>query len=86
MVRIARIGAGLGLVLLGIMLLVLPGPGILTIAGGLAILSIDYVWARRLLDWMKSRYRDYFPGNNKSAATEDTADEMLPEELAQDGG
>lgn len=77
MVRIARIGAGLGLVLLGITLLVLPGPGILTIAGGLAILSVDFVWARRLLDWMKARYRDYFPGNGKSAASEDAADEIL---------
>lgn len=60
MVRIARIGAGLGLVILGLFLLVLPGPGILTIAGGLAILAIDFVWARRILDWMKERYRDYF--------------------------
>ncbi len=77
MVRIARIGAGLGLVLLGILLLVLPGPGILTIAGGLAILSIDFVWARRILDWMKTRYRDYFPGNGQSAASEDAADESL---------
>lgn len=85
MVRIARIGAGLGLVLLGILLLVLPGPGILTIAGGLAILSIDFVWARRLLDWMKTRYRDYFPRNEKSAAPEDAADEFLSG-FGQDGG
>jgi hypothetical protein len=36
MARIARIGAGIGLILLGLILLVLPGPGLLTIAGGLA--------------------------------------------------
>jgi len=41
MVRIARIGSGLGLVLLGILLLALPGPGILTIAGGLTILAVS---------------------------------------------
>jgi uncharacterized protein (TIGR02611 family) len=78
MVRIARIGAGIGTVLLGILLLALPGPGILTIAGGLAILAVDFVWARRLLDWMKDRFRSYFPGNEKSAAPEDAADEVVP--------
>ena len=78
MVRIARIGAGLGLVLLGLFLLVLPGPGILTIAGGLAILSVDFEWARNLLDWMKSRFADYFTRKEPSAAPESTADEIVP--------
>lgn len=78
MVRIARIGAGLGMVLLGILLLALPGPGLLTIAGGLAILAVDFVWARRLLDWMKSRFRAYFPANEESAAPESAADEVVP--------
>jgi len=83
MVRIARIGAGLGMVLLGILLLALPGPGVLTIAGGLAILAVDFVWARRLLDWTKSRFRRYFPTNDLSAnedpaAPESAADEVVP--------
>ncbi|HET8740085.1 MAG TPA: PGPGW domain-containing protein [Acidimicrobiia bacterium] len=60
MVRIARIGAGTGLVLLGLILLVLPGPGILTMAAGLAVLATEFEWARNLLDWMKARYRSYF--------------------------
>jgi len=77
MVRIARIGAGLGMVLLGILLLALPGPGLLTIAGGLAILAVDFVWARRLLDWMKSRFRAYFPTNEEPAAPESAADEVV---------
>lgn len=78
MVRIARIGAGLGTVLLGILLLALPGPGLLTIAGGLAILSVDFVWARRLLDWMKSRFAEYFTKNQPSAAPDSAADEVVP--------
>jgi len=78
MVRVARIAAGLGLVLLGLFLLVLPGPGILTIAGGLAILAIDFVWARRVLDWMKDRYKDYFTNARTSAAPDDAADEHVP--------
>lgn len=77
MLRISRIGAGMALVLLGMFLLVLPGPGILTIAGGLAILAIDFAWARNLLDWMKSRFREYFTNKETSATPEDAADESM---------
>lgn len=66
MLRISRIGAGLALLLLGLFLLVLPGPGVLTIAAGLAILAIDFAWARNLLDWMKRRFRDYFSSRERS--------------------
>ncbi len=77
MIRIARVGSGITLVLLGIFLLVLPGPGILTIAGGLAILAIDFAWARNLLDWMKSRFREHFTNEETSATPEDAADESV---------
>lgn len=40
---------GLGLVLGGIALMPLPGPGILVVVAGLAVLATEYVWARRLL-------------------------------------
>jgi uncharacterized protein (TIGR02611 family) len=58
--RITRIGIGLALILLGMFLLVLPGPGILIIAAGLAVLAPEFEWARRLLDWMKQKYKDFF--------------------------
>lgn len=76
MVRIARIGAGLALVILGLFLLVLPGPGILTIAGGLAILATEFTWARTLLDWMKNRFRHYFT-TKTSSTSEETADDRV---------
>jgi uncharacterized protein (TIGR02611 family) len=41
--------AGFAVMLAGIVLLVLPGPGWLLIFAGLAILSTEYLWARRLL-------------------------------------
>lgn len=41
--------AGFAVILAGVVLLVLPGPGWLLIFAGLAILSTEYVWARRLL-------------------------------------
>lgn len=76
MIRFARVGSGLTLVLVGTFLLVLPGPGILTIAGGLAILAIDFAWARNLLDWMKRRFRDHF-NEETSAAREGATDESV---------
>ncbi len=51
--RIARIAGGGALLVAGIVMLVLPGPGWLTIAGGLALLAGEFVWARRLLDRLK---------------------------------
>jgi hypothetical protein len=37
------------LLTVGLALMVLPGPGLLLIVGGLAVLATEYVWARRLL-------------------------------------
>ena len=56
--RLIKIVVGFTLLVLGIAMLVLPGPGIVTIMLGLAILSAEYVWARRLLDRMKAVARD----------------------------
>lgn len=41
---------GVALLVVGIILLVLPGPGILVIILGLIVLSWEYEWARRHLD------------------------------------
>ena len=51
--RIAGVVAGFGLLAAGIAMLLLPGPGWLTIAAGLAILATEFVWARRVLDALK---------------------------------
>lgn len=40
---------GVCLVIGGIVLMPLPGPGILVVVAGLAVLATEYVWARRLL-------------------------------------
>jgi uncharacterized protein (TIGR02611 family) len=54
-VRLARMTLGSLLVLAGIAMLALPGPGWLTIAGGLAILAKDVAWAARALAWVRRR-------------------------------
>ena len=47
--------AGIIVILVGIALLVLPGPGLVTIVAGLAILSTEFAWARRLMEPLKRR-------------------------------
>lgn len=49
---------GATLMLIGVALLVLPGPGLLVIAGGLALLATEFVWARRWLKKIKERSVD----------------------------
>jgi uncharacterized protein (TIGR02611 family) len=49
--------AGGFLVILGTIMLVTPGPGLVTIAGGLALLSRVYRWPRRLLNNVRDRIR-----------------------------
>ena len=41
---------GIALLAVGLAMMVLPGPGILVIVAGLAVLATEYVWARSLLD------------------------------------
>jgi len=53
--RLARMTAGFLLVLAGLVMWVLPGPGLLTIAAGLLVLSRDFPWAARLLERVRAR-------------------------------
>jgi uncharacterized protein (TIGR02611 family) len=52
--RVIRVVVGFTLLILGVLLLVLPGPGWVTIFFGLALLAAEFAWARRLLDRLKS--------------------------------
>jgi uncharacterized protein (TIGR02611 family) len=54
-VRLARMSLGTLLLVAGIAMLALPGPGWITIAGGLAILAKDVAWAERALDRVRRR-------------------------------
>jgi tellurite resistance protein TerC len=56
--RISRIVLGFLLLAVGAALLVLPGPGWLTIALGLGLLAREFEWARRWLDRLKKTARD----------------------------
>ena len=55
--RVAKVIAGFVLLLGGIAMLALPGPGWLTIAAGLALLAAEFAWARSALDRLQAAAR-----------------------------
>lgn len=55
LLRIGRVLLGIVVLIAGLLMLPLPGPGMLTIAAGLALLASDVPFARRLLDRVRER-------------------------------
>ena len=53
--RIGVTVAGLVLLAAGLAMMVLPGPGVLVIVAGLAVLATEYVWAQRMLNYAKEK-------------------------------
>ena len=53
--RLFRIASGSLITVLGVILIPLPGPGLLVVAIGLAVLSRDVAWADRLLQIVRRR-------------------------------
>jgi uncharacterized protein (TIGR02611 family) len=51
--RIAVTVAGFVVLIAGVVMMVTPGPGVVAIVAGLAILATEWAWAERLLDKAK---------------------------------
>lgn len=51
--RIVVTALGLAVVIIGLILVPLPGPGWLIVFIGLTILGTEFHWARRLLGWLR---------------------------------
>ncbi len=49
---------GVTVVIIGILMFVTPGPAIIVIPAGLAILGIEFAWARHWLKVMKEKTRE----------------------------
>jgi tellurite resistance protein TerC len=49
------------LLAIGVVLLVVPGPGLLTISIGLGVLALEFAWARRWLRRLKRQIRETLP-------------------------
>ncbi len=56
--------AGGALLVAGIAMVVLPGPAFVVIPVALAILAVEFVWARRWLAWLREQLKALAP--NKS--------------------
>jgi hypothetical protein len=75
--RFSRIAGGFTLLLIGIVMLVTPGPGWLVILLGLGLLAAEFVWARRLMDRIKregNRVRSVVWRTPKNAPAKDSAE------------
>jgi uncharacterized protein (TIGR02611 family) len=53
--RVVVLVLGVALVAAGLAMLVLPGPGIVVVILGLAVLATEFVWAERMLDVAKTQ-------------------------------
>jgi uncharacterized protein (TIGR02611 family) len=78
--RAFRIVAGFTLLLVGVVMIVTPGPGWLVIFLGLSLLAAEFIWARRLMERMKregERVRDVVwsigKGGNSTSAADDSS-------------
>jgi len=56
---------GITILIIGIAMMVLPGPAVVVIPLALGILATEFVWARRLLQIVKERIQRY-AGNRKN--------------------
>ena len=86
--RIFRIVAGFTLLLVGVVMLVTPGPGWLVIFLGLGLLAAEFVWARRLMDRMKregGRFKDTVMGKSDDKPPEAPAKSAPPAQASASG-
>lgn len=70
------------LLVAGLVMLVTPGPGLVAIAGGLAVLAREFTWARRLLERVRIRLtRPRFRRHEHAARVEAPVGSPRPEDL-----
>jgi uncharacterized protein (TIGR02611 family) len=70
------------LIVVGVILLVLPGPGLVLIALGVAVLATEFAWAERILSRMKRTGSAAADGARRAIARRRTP----PVEPSGDGG
>jgi uncharacterized protein (TIGR02611 family) len=61
--RLAIIVIGFTILAAGVAMIVLPGPAVVVIPIGLAILATEFIWARKMLITVKERIERFKKGN-----------------------
>ena len=62
---------GSTVLLVGVVMLVTPGPAFVVIPVGLGILSLEFEWAQRWLDKVKDRVAKVLPARDRNAPSND---------------
>jgi len=68
--RIALAVIGLTVLLLGVVMIIAPGPAFILIPVGLAILGLEFAWARLWLRWLRRRISTNNSRNHAERAEE----------------
>ncbi len=68
--RIVVAVVGVTVVLIGVVMLLTPGPGLVVIPLGLAILSIEFAWAKLWLKRVRERISEHGSGRRARRASE----------------
>ena len=58
--QVSVVIVGTIVILAGIIMLAIPGPGWLTIFLGLAILATEFIWAKHLRDWIANKFKSAY--------------------------
>ena len=66
--RIAVFVVGVTVLVIGIIMIVTPGPAIVVVPLGLAILAVEFAWARRWLKHLRATISSYTANNRAEKA------------------
>lgn len=72
--RLIVVVVGFTVLAIGVAMIVLPGPAFIVIPAGLAILAIEFAWARNLLKSMKDKLKRAPGGDIGRTKTDDRID------------
>ena len=67
--RVLVVVIGSSVLIVGVIMIVTPGPAIIVIPAGLALLATEFLWARRLLERMKETISKRTGGDKSSQAS-----------------
>jgi len=73
--RMIVVVVGFTVLLVGVAMIVLPGPAIIVIPAGLAILSAEFLWARSLLRQIRSAAEGVLKRNGATPSPADPSQE-----------
>jgi hypothetical protein len=65
--RLIRIVIGMTVLIVGVLMIVLPGPAVVVIPVGLMILATEFVWARKLIERFEKQVKAIKKGRAKGA-------------------